>query len=629
MRVDPALTKNSAASTELQESLSDLELVENTRLGDTAAFAELWKRHSRAGKTVAKSYSADAEDIVSESFAKILQTIRNGGGPTAAFRPYLFSTIRHVAMQWKKGNTSDNSDELDALADPRSEETHALHALDQSLTVQAFRSLPTRWQEALWYSEVEQLSSQEIAPLLGMKANAVSALTFRAREGLRQAWIQAHLLRTASTECGSIIHSLGAYARDSLGVREKAKIDAHLENCASCAIVAEEAKHVGSRLSLVLLPLVAGVAGAAAYTVWLQNPGTAAAESLPLSQAIHQMGNVKASSPMHHHASGTTVSAKTAGLAASLSAHPVLVTAIGVTLAVAAAGASVFLVGPQFLFQNTVPSQSDNTAQIEKELTRPETAKVAYSQKINENVPKSVVLPLEPGRLLIPQPAVEMTAEEPAPPPQPEPVPSDGRGHRGHRPPPPKDPPPFNPRKVEIPTINYEFDPAELVFPNVTGKAEPGAWIDLLDPQGKIVAQGTSDVWTGEYWITDLAFIEFGTTELRARQRTNDGAISPLSEPTSVTLRKLTLFSPQQHDVFGSRGYVVRAEGEAGACLQYLIDDEDLENKHYEFNSDGVFTEDFLIPETRPAGWMKIGIRYYDAASGRYGQTVAVEVMVK
>ncbi|UFS59407.1 sigma-70 family RNA polymerase sigma factor [Subtercola endophyticus] len=259
---------------------SDLELVQRTREGDSRAFGELWNRHSRAGRTVARSYALDPDDVVAESFAKVLQAIKGGGGPTAAFRPYLFSTIRNVAMQWRKASIVDASDELDALADPSSEDSETLLALDKSLTAQAFRSLPTRWQEALWYSEVEQLSSQEISPLLGMTSNAVSALTFRAREGLRQAWIQAHLVRSADTECAAVIEKLGSYTRGSLGPRESKRVEAHLAGCPSCTIVEEEAKDIGSRLALVMLPLAAGIAGALAYTVWLQGGSSASAATL-------------------------------------------------------------------------------------------------------------------------------------------------------------------------------------------------------------------------------------------------------------------------------------------------------------------------------------------------------------
>ena len=37
------------------------------------------------------------------------------------------------------------------------------------------------------------MSPQQIAPLVGMSANSTAALAYRAREGLRQAWIRAHL----------------------------------------------------------------------------------------------------------------------------------------------------------------------------------------------------------------------------------------------------------------------------------------------------------------------------------------------------------------------------------------------------------------------------------------------------
>ena len=40
----------------------------------------------------------------------------------------------------------------------------------------------------------EGQSPGEIAPLLGLTANGVSAMAFRAREGLRKAFLQAHVL---------------------------------------------------------------------------------------------------------------------------------------------------------------------------------------------------------------------------------------------------------------------------------------------------------------------------------------------------------------------------------------------------------------------------------------------------
>jgi Sigma-70 region 2. len=68
---------------------SDTELIESARSGDTSAFAELWRRHYRSAARVARQFtsSIDADDLVSEAYARIFQRVLAGGGPTGAFRP--------------------------------------------------------------------------------------------------------------------------------------------------------------------------------------------------------------------------------------------------------------------------------------------------------------------------------------------------------------------------------------------------------------------------------------------------------------------------------------------------------------------------------------------------------------
>ncbi len=256
--------------------LGDAELVLRTRSGDRAAFAELWRRHYRSGVTVARSVtsSLDPDDLVQEAYTRIYQSIITGGGPTGSFRAYLFTSIRNTAAAWGRARRETAMDALDAVEDPASSDQATTAALDHSLTHRAFRSLPTRWQEVLWYSEIEQMKPAEIAPLLGMKATAVAQLTFRAREGLREAWIQAHLRSVADgSDCQWTIEHLGAYSRANIGRRDRAKVEAHLARCARCAIVASEAKEVSGRLALVLLPLTVGAVGTAGYLASLQGGG--------------------------------------------------------------------------------------------------------------------------------------------------------------------------------------------------------------------------------------------------------------------------------------------------------------------------------------------------------------------
>ncbi|NYE21171.1 sigma-70 family RNA polymerase sigma factor [Microbacterium immunditiarum] len=259
---------------------ADADLVLRTRSGDREAFGELWRRHYRSGIVVATSVSPslDADDLVQEAYVRIYQSILKGGGPTGSFRAYLFTSIRNTAASWGRSRREVTIDELETVEDPDSGEQATQDALDRGITAQAFKSLPTRWQEVLWYTEIEQLGPSEVAPLLGMKAAAVSQLAFRAREGLREAWIQAHLRSVADgSDCQWTIERLGAYARSNLGRRDHAKVEAHLADCARCAIVAAEARDVSNRLALVLLPLVLGAAGSASYLASLQGGVTSAA----------------------------------------------------------------------------------------------------------------------------------------------------------------------------------------------------------------------------------------------------------------------------------------------------------------------------------------------------------------
>jgi DNA-directed RNA polymerase specialized sigma24 family protein len=40
---------------------------------------------------------AEADDVVAETFAKILDLLHRGGGPDDAFRPYLLTAVRRAA----------------------------------------------------------------------------------------------------------------------------------------------------------------------------------------------------------------------------------------------------------------------------------------------------------------------------------------------------------------------------------------------------------------------------------------------------------------------------------------------------------------------------------------------------
>ncbi|MES2867879.1 sigma-70 family RNA polymerase sigma factor [Microbacterium profundi] len=345
---------------------ADADLILRTRSGDADAFGELWQRHYPSGMSVARSItsSIDPDDLVQEAYARIYQAIIKGGGPNGSFRAYLFTSIRNTAAAWGRSRRETAMDELETVADPNSTDQAADEALDRSLTAQAFRGLPTRWQEVLWYIEIEQMKPAEVAPLLGMRAGAVSQLAFRAREGLREAWIQAHL-RSAEpgSPCQWTIEHVGAYSRGNLSSRDQKRLEQHIEDCARCTIVVAEAKDVSNRLALVLLPLVLGISGAAGYTATLQAGGAPVVALAAMPSSVIEGGVVVGGSAGTSGAvgglagdGGTTAGGSAAGGSAAGGSTAGAVTGIG---ALVGAGSAALVVAGVVAATTIVPGLLD------------------------------------------------------------------------------------------------------------------------------------------------------------------------------------------------------------------------------------------------------------------------------
>ncbi|MBE7698781.1 sigma-70 family RNA polymerase sigma factor [Oerskovia sp. Sa1BUA8] len=241
------------------EAMADEELVDAVRQGSQDAYAVLWNRHSGAGRGAARrvTSSYDPDDLVQESFLRNLHAIRSGNGPTGPFRPYLYQTVRSVAITWSHSPDPIIVDQVPEVVDPVD---MADVVVEGSVTVTAFKALPERWQAVLWYTQVEGMDAREVAPLLGLSAGSVSALTYRAKEGLRRSWLQAHVNAAAvPVECRWAAEQMGDYNRGALSARHEDRFEEHLTGCLSCSILVEEVDQVASRLGLLLVPLVLGV----------------------------------------------------------------------------------------------------------------------------------------------------------------------------------------------------------------------------------------------------------------------------------------------------------------------------------------------------------------------------------
>ncbi|MBG0820202.1 hypothetical protein HS048_05565 [Planomonospora sp. ID91781] len=248
----------------VESSQGDAELLAATRNGNAAAYGGLYERHAPAARALARQLvrsAAEAEDVVAETFTRILDLTRRGGGPKEAFRVHLLTAVRRTVYDRERRRTASGEvpkgeaelfDPGVPFVDP------ALIGLERSLVARAFLSLPERWQALLWHVEVEKSGPTDVAPLIGLPADEVAELVGRAKEGLRQACLKVHLSGTPRKGCRPSLSKMGAYVRGGLVKRETRLIDRHMDDCTDCRAVFMELTDVDRGLRVIVGPLIAG-----------------------------------------------------------------------------------------------------------------------------------------------------------------------------------------------------------------------------------------------------------------------------------------------------------------------------------------------------------------------------------
>ncbi|HEY7102635.1 MAG TPA: sigma-70 family RNA polymerase sigma factor [Mycobacteriales bacterium] len=267
----------------------DAELVAAVRSGDLEAYGLLYRRHAGAARTQAKQLvrsRPDEEDLVAEAFAKVLDAIRAGGGPDQAFRAYLLTTVRNTLRdRLRRDRPLQWTDDPGRYAAGLPWEDPAVAALEATLAARAFHRLPERWREVIWRTEVEPAPRPEVASSLGLSPSGVAALAYRARERLRQAYLQEHIgagagagtagpgaagagaagvgaagagaARAGAGGAGAggagaqhraAVDRLGAWTRGRLSGRQRAGVEAHLTRCPDCRALARELADVNGGL---------------------------------------------------------------------------------------------------------------------------------------------------------------------------------------------------------------------------------------------------------------------------------------------------------------------------------------------------------------------------------------------
>ncbi|HET9143491.1 sigma-70 family RNA polymerase sigma factor [Actinophytocola sp.] len=268
----------------IDQDAADRALLQRLRAGEDAAYGELFARHAAAVRRLAYGLvhdRSDAEDLTAEAFFRVLQAIRRGAGPVDNVRGYLLIVARRVAWEWRsrRRDVPVSDEELTHRAGAGPDTSN--QSTERSLITRAFTSLPERWRSVLWKVEVEGERPAVVATNFGLSANATAALARRARQGLRAAYLQAHLAaERSSTGCRWVLEKLGAYTAGSIKGSERRRIRAHLAGCPPCAAMHAELHEVCSGLRAHAALLAVPLGGLAALELAATSSGPAVAGGL-------------------------------------------------------------------------------------------------------------------------------------------------------------------------------------------------------------------------------------------------------------------------------------------------------------------------------------------------------------
>ena len=585
--------------------LSDVDLLELARSGDAGSFAILWERHRKAGLRAAAGITRDhdPEDLLQEASVRILSAIRGGAGPRETFRPYLYAVLRSISMKWKSPFAP--MAQIEALSEAQQPSYNFEgQLLDGSITARAFGALRPEWQTVLWYVEVEGMNPREVAPLLGMSPNAISALAYRAREGFRAAWLQAHVNEEAvNKDCRWAAERLGRYRRNRLGSREHERVEEHLGTCLKCTALLSEVEEAAASLGAALLPIFLGPSSLAVF-----GGGSTVDPTNSLSHANMTQRSVLGLSKAH------------AGVAAAV------LSAVGALVG----GAALLALGNGSSTSELPSTRSEELRDengIDDAVTVPQGSanKPGYSSDegmaAKDETEESAESPLSLPELK-PQAPEAGSASKPANPyaggESPSSThPAKSTGSIGIEKPAPTVTPKPTPTPAPVeglapPTIGSVI-PMGLLLPEVVGTGVPGAVVYVL---GNSLPAAEAVVDKEGKWsiIPDVIPNSEGMVEYEAYQ-TLEGQTSSRSERSSG----VTLPTPEFLSIIetGATRHVT-FKGPAGSTVEAILNGQPTGN-HHQMNGAPTSRE---IPPL-PAGTHTITLRFTEPSSGRYGAGIS------
>jgi RNA polymerase sigma-70 factor (ECF subfamily) len=183
------------------EDVSELTLVQAAKAGDLEAFSELVNRYDRNVFRIAQHIThneEDAQDVVQDAFLKAYQNLEQFQGNSKFYTWLVRIAVNEALMKLRKRRNEktvslDEDVETDEGSIPREvadwspnpEQIYGQSELGDILK-KTIQGLPPGFRTVFVLRDVEGLSTEETAEMLGLSVPAVKSRLLRARLQLRE-----------------------------------------------------------------------------------------------------------------------------------------------------------------------------------------------------------------------------------------------------------------------------------------------------------------------------------------------------------------------------------------------------------------------------------------------------------
>ena len=221
---------------------SETALIEAARAGDRRAIDELLARYEQPIYRFGLRMCGDEEsarDVLQETMLAAFRNLQGFRGQ-AALSTWLYQIARSFCIKQRRGTRPQAvlDEQMPDAAAPPDAQVHA-REIGAALSA-AIAALPADQREVIVLRDVEGLSAEEAASVVGIEVGALKSRLHRARMTLREHLADA--IKSTPEPCPALAHELSAYAAAEIDQATCVKIEAHLASCPRCTGACEALK---------------------------------------------------------------------------------------------------------------------------------------------------------------------------------------------------------------------------------------------------------------------------------------------------------------------------------------------------------------------------------------------------